>query len=123
MQLVEIAVIIYMTLIFGEVVVMDFNYYIFIPKPKSSDRDLDPSRKNYLIEESENALFALGYTQEEIAKQEKEIRLEELKKQLEDLDKKRVRAICEPSMKTETQSWLEYYNEQVAQIRQVMAEL
>lgn len=21
---------------------MDFNYYIFIPKPKSSDRDLDP---------------------------------------------------------------------------------
>ena len=24
------------------VVAMDFNYYIFIPKPKSSDRDLDP---------------------------------------------------------------------------------
>ena len=31
--------------------------------------------------------------------------------------------MCEPSMKTETQSWLEYYNEQVAEIRQVMAEL
>ena len=42
---------------------------------------------------------------------------------LEELDKKRIRAICEPSMKTETQSWLEYYNEQVLQIRQVMAEL
>ena len=27
------------------VVAMDFNYYIFIPKPKSSDRDLDPSKK------------------------------------------------------------------------------
>jgi len=79
--------------------------------------------KNYLIEDTENALLAWGYTQEEIAEQEKEIRLDELKKQLEELDKKRVRAICEPSMKTETQSWLEYYNEQVAQIRQVMAEL
>lgn len=99
-----------------------------LTKPYTEDERLafiieQNHEKNYLIEESENALFALGYTQEEIAKQEKEIRLEELKKQLEDLDKKRVRAICEPSMKTETQSWLEYYNEQVAQIRQVMAEL
>lgn len=47
----------------------------------------------------------------------------ELLKQLEDLDKKRIRAICEPEMKTETQSWLEYYNQQIAEIRQVMAEL
>ena len=58
MQLVEIAVIIYMTLIFGEVVVMEFNYYIFIPKPKSSDRDLDPSRKNYLIEANKREVVA-----------------------------------------------------------------
>ena len=58
MQLVEIAVIIYMTLIFGEVVVMEFNYYIFIPKPKSSDRDLDPSRKNYLIEDNKREVVA-----------------------------------------------------------------
>ena len=80
-------------------------------------------QKGYVIEETENAFLAWGYTQEEIAEQEKEIRLEELKKQLEDLDKKRIRAICEPSMKTENQSWLEYYNEQILQIRQVMAEL
>ena len=38
-----------MTLIFGEVVVMVFNYYIFIPKPKSSDRDLAPTKNNYSI--------------------------------------------------------------------------
>lgn len=77
----------------------------------------------YEIRETETAIEAWGYTQEEITEQEKEIRLSELKKELEDLDKKRVRAVCEPSMKTETQSWLEYYNEQVAQIRQVMARL
>ncbi len=58
MQLVEIAVIIYMTLIFGEVVVMEFNYYIFIPKPKSSDRDLDPSKKTYLIEDNKREVVA-----------------------------------------------------------------
>ncbi|MBR1681127.1 hypothetical protein IJ707_04985 [bacterium] len=59
----------------------------------------------------------------ELANIEKEAKLEELKNQLEELDKKRVRAICEPSMRNENQSWLEYYNEQVLQIRQVMAEL
>ncbi|MBR2525783.1 hypothetical protein IKE67_04900 [bacterium] len=57
------------------------------------------------------------------AEKQKQIRIDELKLQLEELDKKRIRAICEPSMKTENQSWLEYYNEQIRQIRQVMAEL
>lgn len=57
------------------------------------------------------------------AEKQKLLKIEELKLQLEELDKKRVRAICEPSMRTENQSWLEYYNEQVAHIRQVMAEL
>lgn len=89
------------------------------------------------IEETEEALFALEVNEimaDEVpvidpdyeAKQaeiQKQARLYELKEQLEELDKKRIRAICEPSMKTENQSWLEYYNEQVAEIRQVMAEL
>ena len=89
------------------------------------------------IEETETALIALEANeliidgevqidsdyeskQDEIEKQAK---LQELKKQLDDLDKKHIRVMCEPSMKTETQSWLEYYNEQIMQIRQVMAEL
>ena len=58
MQLVEIAVIIYMTLIFGEVVVMEFNYYIFIPKPKSSDRDINTKKKTYLIEDNKREVVA-----------------------------------------------------------------
>ena len=32
-------------------------------------------------------------------------------------------AICEPSMKTETQSWLEYYNQQVLDLRQMLAKI
>lgn len=89
------------------------------------------------IEETENELFAINQNETiidgqvqlnlnyeiEKAEKDKQVRIEELKEQLEELDKKRIRAICEPSMKTETQSWLEYYNEQVEHIRQVMAEL
>lgn len=89
------------------------------------------------IEETEDALFALNANEimvdgvpqidpdyeEKQAEKQKQVRLEELKLQLEELDKKRIRAICEPSMRTESQSWLDYYNEQVLQIRQVMAEL
>lgn len=40
------------------VVAMDFNYYIFIPKPKSSDRDLDPSKNNYLFKENKREVVA-----------------------------------------------------------------
>lgn len=36
---------------------MEFNYYIFIPKPKSSDRDLAPSKK-YLIEDNKREVVA-----------------------------------------------------------------
>jgi len=89
------------------------------------------------IEETEAALFALEDNEilvngevkinPDYENQQKEIektlKLEDLKQQLDELDKKRIRAVCEPSMKTPNQSWLEYYNEQIAQIRQVMAEL
>ena len=92
---------------------------------------------NCRIEETDTVLFALedneilvnGEPQinpdyeNQLKEKEKILKLEEFKKQLDELDKKRIRAVCEPSMKTETQSWLEYYNEQIAQIRQVMAEL
>lgn len=94
-------------------------------------------QKGLKINETETALFALeaneiivdGAVQtdpdyeERQAEVQKQIRLQELQKQLDELDKKRIRAVCEPSMKTENQSWLDYYNEQVMQIRQVMARL
>ena len=37
---------------------MDFNYYIFIPKPKSSDRDLAPTKNNYLVKENKREVVA-----------------------------------------------------------------
>lgn len=45
--------------------------------------------------------------------------------QIDELDKKRVRAGFEPSVKDETtgQTWLEYYNLQVQELRNQLAEL
>lgn len=44
---------------------------------------------------------------------------------LEELDKKRIRAICEQSIKDEQlgQTWLEYYNEEAQILRNQIAEL
>ena len=55
----------------------------------------------------------------EIKKQEElnKIRINEINKQLEVLDKKRIRAIAEPSLMDEDTSWLEYYNRQVQKLR------
>ena len=37
--------------------------------------------------------------------------------ELDKLDQKRIRAIAEPSMKDENISWLEYYNNQISDLR------
>ena len=47
----------------------------------------------------------------------------ELEKQLTELDKKRIRAIAEPSMKDNEITWLEYYNRQVQDVRNQLKNL
>lgn len=51
------------------------------------------------------------------------IRTEEIKRELDTLDNKRIRAIAEPSMKDEEQSWLEFYNSQIRALREELAQL
>lgn len=59
--------------------------------------------------------------------QEKEvaIRKAEIEKQLSELDSKRIRAICEPSVKDKTtgETWLDYYNKQVLKLREELVSL
>ena len=74
----------------------------------------------YEIIETETALEALGKTAEELQEIKKENTKFQIEKQLEELDKKRIRAVCEPSMKTETQSWLDYYNEEIQKLREML---
>ncbi|RAI11286.1 MAG: hypothetical protein DKM23_05145 [Candidatus Melainabacteria bacterium] len=74
----------------------------------------------YNIVETDTTLEAWGKTEEEIQAEENENKKLEIQKQLDELDKKRIRAVCEPSMKTETQSWLDYYNEEIKKLREML---
>ena len=53
------------------------------------------------------------------AKRADEALVEQVKIQIDELDKKRIRAICEPSVKNPVtgETWLEYYNQQIQELR------
>lgn len=51
------------------------------------------------------------------------IRLNEIQAELDELDRKRIRAIAEPSLKDENTTWLEYYNSQVSELRNEYTQL
>ena len=72
-------------------------------------------------------LFA-NYVQTDEYKQMIETRLREEKRQeliaqIDKLDKKRIRAICEPEQKTENVSWLEFYTAQIVELRKQLQEV
>lgn len=45
------------------------------------------------------------------------IRAQEIQNELNELDRKRIRAIAEPSLKDENTTWLEYYNAEISKLR------
>ena len=51
------------------------------------------------------------------------IRENEILSQLAELDKKRIRAIAEPALKDEEQTWLEFYNSQIIELRNELSEI
>lgn len=51
------------------------------------------------------------------------IRLNEIQAKLDELDRKRIRAIAEPSLKDENTTWLEYYNSQISELRNEYTQL
>lgn len=52
---------------------------------------------------------------------ENAIRASEIQNELEEIDKKRIRALAEPSLKDENTTWLEYYNQKVIQLREELS--
>lgn len=52
-----------------------------------------------------------------------EIRKNEILSELDSIDKKRIRAIAEPSLKDQETTWLEYYNSQITELRKELAEI
>lgn len=91
-----------------------------------------------LIKETESAVFALEANEIinncgipvinqnyeiECIKKEQIVRIEEIKQELNELDRKRIRAMCEPSEYSKNLSWLEYYNNQAQALRAELQEL
>lgn len=96
--------------------------------------DIDPS---YMVEIPDDgkpygiangAVVDISKTNEytaKMAEQEKALQITNLQSQIDDLDKKRIRAGFEPSVKDEStgQTWLEYYNLQIADLREQISQL
>ncbi len=60
-----------------------------------------------------------------LSDKEKEYKYNEILFKIKNLDKKRIRAFCEPSVKDEStgQTWLEFYNEQIKELRKSLEEI
>lgn len=61
--------------------------------------------------------------EELVTKQENLIKKNDLQTQIDDLDKRRIRAIAEPSQKDENTTWLQFYNAQIQELRTQIAGL
>jgi len=77
----------------------------------------------YSFENSKWRKLSEDETKIKRTKQKNYKKKQEINQQLEDLDKKRIRAIAEPSMKDEEISWLEYYNNQIKLLRDELKNL
>lgn len=89
--------------------------------PKTVYEKVVENQEKYIWDGS-NIVINPNYEQEQ-AQKEAQRKIEELKLKLEELDKQRIRALCEPSNRTDDQTWLEYYNEQIVNIRKELQSL
>ena len=87
-----------------------------------SDNEYKEFKDGKRIWQNDKLVVNSNYEQEQ-AQKEAERKIEELKLKLEELDKQRIRALCEPSNRTDDQTWLEYYNEQIVEIRKELQSL
>lgn len=51
------------------------------------------------------------------------VRSEEILQELDILDRKRIRALAEPSLKDEDTTWLEYYNQEISRLREELSKI
>lgn len=100
--------------VFGEKF-SDIDYYNFANAPENY----------YIYDEATDKIIKNPNYENEIKQKEKENLIKKFEKELEELDKKRIRAICEPSIKNEEtqETWLDFYNSQVVEIRNKIIEL
>ncbi len=80
-------------------------------------------KKEYAFENGRWKKLALKEIETRQLSIETELRKQEIQDELEELDKKRIRALAEPALKNEETTWLEYYNNQIILLRKEFSEL
>lgn len=106
-------------------------YWMSLLQQQNQGKIIIPYNNNVIAIDEKEYSFENGEwkklsTQEAEVKQlriENEIRANDIRAELYELDQKRIRAIAEPSLKDENTTWLEYYNAQIAELRQELAEI
>lgn len=106
-------------------------YWMELLNAQCNGKTIIPYNNNVIaVDENEysfeNEKWVKLSTQEKSAKQLKiqnAIRENEIRLELDELDKKRIRAIAEPSLKDEDTTWLEYYNSQISELREELSEI
>lgn len=80
-------------------------------------------KPNEIIENGE-VIINPNY-EKEVQIQQLQIEIQQLTQDIDKLDLKRIRAICEPSLKNEEtgETWLDYYNSQILSLREQIQQL
>ena len=117
-------------------------YYIYVTDGKlngtgtcisNGDLNIEVSKEMHDAYDADNLLYIWNgeeivenpnYEEEKQA-QEKQAQIAVLKEQIDIIDNKRIRAVCEPSIKDETtgETWLDYYNKQIQDLREQIKNL
>ena len=103
---------------FGGSTLIDIDFGFF-----NSNQDKFQKDKNGSVVLGDNGLpIDISQTQEykdKITQEKNEILKAEMQKQIDELDRKRIRAIAEPQLKDAAagQTWLEYYTLQIQELR------
>lgn len=118
----------------NEIPVFKNSYWKIIPDYRGSriinTETLELSyMKNIGDLESDEMLYSDYLNSEQYKKEqedlEKQERYSDILQEIKLLDEKRIRAVCEPSVKDEVtgETWLEYYNSQIESLRQSLKEV
>ncbi len=90
-----------------------------VSKEVYDNYDIDSSMYIY----SEGKIIENPEYENIVAERAKKAQKQLLLEQIDEIDKKRIRAICEPSEKEPGLTWLEYYNSQVSVLREQLKNL
>ena len=90
--------------------------------------EISEEESSAMSADSENIYFYLDEELQPFSRTEietKEKRKAEIEEELETLDAKRIRAVCEPSIKDEStgETWLDYYNSEIVALREELSSL